>query len=48
MRDGNKHYFKIPGGEIQVGRISRTVVMWFRGKKYWIKPVSRNWRSHRG
>lgn len=25
---------KVPGGEVQFGRLSRTLTLWFRGKAY--------------
>ncbi len=31
---GQKSFFKIPGGEIQYGHITGSIVVWFRGKKY--------------
>lgn len=34
LRYRNKHYFRIPGGEIQYGRISRSLAVWWRGKRY--------------
>lgn len=34
MRYGEKTYIKIPGGEIQYGHVTGSIVMWFRGKKY--------------
>ena len=34
VRYRNKLYLRIPGGEIQYGRISRRVTVWFRGRRY--------------
>jgi hypothetical protein len=36
----NKSYWKIPGGEIQYGHISRSVVVWFRRKRYILRRGS--------
>lgn len=33
-RIGQKTYIKIPGGEIQYGHTTKSVVMWFKGKRY--------------
>lgn len=30
----NKHYFRIPFGEIQFGTVTHSVVIWFRGRRY--------------
>lgn len=30
----NKVYVRIPWGEIQYGRISHRVTVWFRGRRY--------------
>ena len=33
----HKVYIKIPGGEIQLGKISRSITVWFRGNRYIVK-----------
>lgn len=35
----NKIYIRIPGGEVQLGRLSRSVVVWFRGRKFTLKKA---------
>ena len=37
MRHNNKSYWRIPGGEIQFGHLSRSLVVWFRNKLYVLK-----------
>ena len=38
----NKVYFRIPGGEVQVGTKHGSVTVWFRGHCY--RPI-RPWRN---
>lgn len=33
----SKRYIKIPYGEIQIGRLTGSISLWFRGKVYWIR-----------
>lgn len=42
MKYGNKHYWKIPGGEIQFGLVSRCLRVWFRGRLYTLKEPNRD------
>lgn len=37
MRLKNKYYWRIPGGEIQYGRLSHTITIWFRRRAYHVK-----------
>jgi hypothetical protein len=32
MRFRNKTYLRIPGGEVQYGHLSKSLVVWFRGR----------------
>jgi hypothetical protein len=41
VRHGNKYYWKIPGGEIQYGLISRCLRVWFLRKCYTLKRPNR-------
>lgn len=37
VRYRNKTYVRIPGGEVQFGHLSRSVVVWFRRKRYIVR-----------
>lgn len=41
IRKGNKYYWKIPGGEIQYGLISRCLRVWFLRKCYTLKKPNK-------
>jgi hypothetical protein len=44
----NKIYIRIPFGEIQYGKITRSIVVLFRRKRYWIKKMNleRAWKYY--
>lgn len=39
VKCGYKTYIKIPGGEIQYGRLTGRVVVWFRGRLFRMIPA---------